>query len=154
MASKKAASRKPKGYVDDIWKAMQAANKAGDKKRASELRDMYDSATKRSMSQASGKKEMLNQWGRIVTKSMKTDERAAQATSKAAREAELARGRGIKSRAEALGKAQEANPRKAKESGAARADARKRAKERGGVNSPSNVARRRNKRSGGGRSAR
>jgi hypothetical protein len=153
MATKKSAGRKPKGYVDDIWKALQAANKAGDKKRAQELRDIYDSATKNSMRQAQGKNEMFNQWGRILTKSLETDKRAKQATSKAAREAELARGRGIKSRAEALGARQQADPKGARKQAAERAQRRLEARGRGGVNSPKNVAKRRNKRSGGGRTA-
>jgi len=153
MAAKKAAGRKPKGYVDDIWKAMQKARRAGDTKKANELMDRYNAAVGNAAKSSKGKQEMLNQWGRIVTKSLETDKRAKQATSKAAREAELARGRGIKSRAEALGARQQADPKGARKQAAERAQRRLEARGRGGVNSPSNVARRRNKRSGGGRTA-
>lgn len=152
MAAKKAAGR-PKGYVDDIWKAMQKARRAGDTKKANELMARYDAAIGNAAKDAKGKREMLNQWSRIATKSLETDKRAKQATSKAAREAELARGRGIKSRAEALGARQQADPKGARKQAAERAQRRLEARGRGGVNSPSNVARRRNKRSGGGRTA-
>lgn len=152
MASKKAAGRKPKGYIDDIWKAMQAARKAGNNKKADELMDKFRRETAAAMNKAAGDKELRNQWSRIVTKSLKTDERAAKATG-AAKAREEARSRGIRARSEAMGARQEADISKARAEAAAKAKARKDARARGGVNSPSNVKKRQNRR-GGGRSAR
>lgn len=126
---KKAAGRKPEsGYLDDIWKAIQKASKAGKTAEANRLRETYKIASEREARMAKGAAEQKNQWGRIVTKSLKTDERIAK-SSGGRRANEEARRRGIESRAKALAAKQQADPRAAKEAGAARAEGRKRAAE-------------------------
>lgn len=127
MATKKAAG-KPRGYADELWKAYQKLQKAGKSAEAKKMFERWNEASKSAGRQAAGDKELKNQWGRIVTKSLETDKRAVKATG-AAKAREESRARGIRARAEALGARQQADIGKAKDVAAGRAEARKRAAE-------------------------